>query len=92
MTLPGYAVRAIRHTLDRLPPHLRQGDSGRLPRQRGSSGSQRAIRGRSRVPRPCCPMPKSDAGMSYEVDPEYPEHTRREALDEQDQPELPWDD
>jgi hypothetical protein len=27
-----------------------------------------------------------------EVDPEYLEHARREALDEQDQPDLPWDD
>jgi hypothetical protein len=36
-------------------------------------------------------MPEADAGVSYEVDPEYLEHARREALDEQDQPDLPWD-
>ena len=35
--------------------------------------------------------PHADAGMSYEVDPDYLEHTRREALDEHDQPDLPWD-
>jgi hypothetical protein len=26
-----------------------------------------------------------------EVDPEYLEHARHEALDEHDQPDLPWD-
>jgi len=36
-------------------------------------------------------MPEADGGVSYEVDPEYLEHARREALDEQDQPDLPWD-
>jgi hypothetical protein len=29
--------------------------------------------------------------VSYEVDPEYLEHARREATNEHDQPELPWD-
>jgi hypothetical protein len=32
-----------------------------------------------------------DAGVSYEVDPEYLKHARPHALDEQTQPELPWD-
>lgn len=41
--------------------------------------------------RPRCPMPEADAGVSYEVDPEYLEHARLQAFDEQDQPELPWD-
>ena len=36
-------------------------------------------------------MPEADAGVSYEVDPEYLEHARLQALDEQDQPDLPWD-
>ncbi len=36
-------------------------------------------------------MPEADAGVSYKVDPEYLEHANREAFDEQDQPELPWD-
>jgi hypothetical protein len=36
-------------------------------------------------------MPEADAGASYEVDPDYLEHAHREAVDEQDQPELPWD-
>lgn len=35
-------------------------------------------------------MPEAD--VSYEVDPEYLEHARREALDEHDQPNLPWDE
>jgi len=48
-------------------------------------------RRRSRPTRPSCPMPEADAGVSYEVDPDYLEHAHREALDEQDQPELPWD-
>jgi hypothetical protein len=30
-------------------------------------------------------------GVSYEVDADYLEHGRLQALDEQDQPELPWD-
>jgi len=35
---------------------------------------------------------QTDAGVSYEVDPEYLEHACREALDTSgDQPELPWD-
>jgi hypothetical protein len=37
------------------------------------------------------PDADADAGVSYEVDPEYLEHAHREGLDEQDQPELPWD-
>jgi len=36
-------------------------------------------------------MPEADAGVSYEVDPDYLEHAHREALDNQDQPELPCD-
>ena len=51
-------------------------------------------RRRSRVDgvrRPRCPMPQADAGVSYEVDPDYLEHASREALNEQDQPDLPWD-
>jgi hypothetical protein len=46
---------------------------------------------RSGATAPKCPMPEADAGVSYEVDPEYLEHAHREALDNQDQPELPWD-
>lgn len=46
---------------------------------------------RSKATAPKCPMPEADAGVSYEVDPEYLEHAHREALDNQDQPELPWD-
>jgi hypothetical protein len=34
---------------------------------------------------------EADAGVSYEVDPDYLEHAHREAVDEQDQPEFPWD-
>lgn len=53
------------------------------PRRRSrASGVAGASAGR-------CPMP--DAGVTYEVAPEYLEHARREALDEQDQPDLPWD-
>jgi hypothetical protein len=48
-------------------------------------------RRRSRARRPCCSMPEGDAGVSYEVDPEYLEHARLQALEEQDQPDLPWD-
>ena len=48
-------------------------------------------RRRSRDAEPCSFMPEADAGVSYEVDPDYLEHARREALDEQDQPDLPWD-
>jgi len=33
-------------------------------------------------------MPDAEAGISYEVDPDFLEHARREVLD---QPELPWD-
>lgn len=29
--------------------------------------------------------------MSYEVDPDYLEHARLQTLDEQNQPQLPWD-
>jgi hypothetical protein len=38
-------------------------------------------------------MPEADAGagVSYEVDPDYLERARREALDEQDQPDPPRD-
>jgi len=46
---------------------------------------------RSGASAPRCPMPETDAGVSYEVDPEYLEHAHREALDNPDQPELPWD-
>lgn len=57
---------------------------------------------RSGVRRPCCPMPEADAGVSYKIDPDYLEfihrssttengHARLQALDNQDQPELPWD-
>lgn len=46
---------------------------------------------RSRATAPRCVLPEADAGVSYEVDPEYLEHAHREAVDEQDQPELPWD-
>ena len=46
---------------------------------------------RSRRAAPRCAIPEADAGVSYEVEPEYLEHPRREALEEQDQPELPWD-
>ena len=45
----------------------------------------------SQTTAPKCALPEADAGVSYEVDPEYLEHTHREAPDEQDQPELPWD-
>ncbi len=48
-----------------------------------------------------CPMPEADAGVSYGVDPEYLEfilrrttengQARREAREDQDQPDLPWD-
>lgn len=48
-------------------------------------------RRRSQVRRPHCPMPEDDAGVTYEVDPEYLEYARREALGEQNQPDLPWD-
>lgn len=48
-------------------------------------------RRRSRAAAPRCPLPQADAGVRYEVDPEYLEHARHEAHDEQDQPELPWD-
>jgi hypothetical protein len=46
---------------------------------------------RSRAPQPRCSMPEPDAGVSYEIDPDYLEHASREALDEHDQPDLPWD-
>jgi len=46
-------------------------------------------------------MPEADAGVTYEIGPAYLEfvlrgttengHASREALDEQDQPDLPWD-
>ena len=36
-------------------------------------------------------MPEANAGVSYEVAPDYLEHARLQALDEQDQPDLPWD-
>ena len=36
-------------------------------------------------------MPEAAAGVSHEVDPEYLEHARLQALDEQDQTDLPWD-
>jgi len=36
-------------------------------------------------------MPQADAGVSYEVDPDYIEHARHEASDEHGQPDLPWD-
>ena len=49
------------------------------------------VSGISEGRRPPCPMPAPDAGVSYEVDPDHLEHARREALDEQDQPHLPWD-
>jgi hypothetical protein len=32
--------------------------------------------------------PASDSGMTHEVDPDFLEHLRREAMD---QPELPWE-
>ena len=32
------------------------------------------------------------SGFTYEVDLEYLEHARREAIGEHAQPELPWDD
>ena len=36
-------------------------------------------------------MPEADAGVSYKVDLDYLEHARLQNLDEQDQPDLPWD-
>ena len=49
--------------------------------------------GRSRVTgdKDFSAMPETDVGVSYEVAPEYLEHTCREALDNQDQPDLPQD-
>jgi len=44
-----------------------------------------------RVHKPGCSMPQADAGVSYEVDPDYIEHARHEASDEHGQPDLPWD-
>jgi len=35
------------------------------------------------------PMPESDGGITYKVDPDFLQHSRREACE---QPELPWDD
>jgi len=37
-------------------------------------------------------MPEADVGVSYEVDPEYLEHTRFEALEQRSRPDLPWGD
>jgi hypothetical protein len=41
-------------------------------------------------------MPEPDAGVTYEVDPDYLEHARREETTWEssggDQPDLPWDD
>lgn len=34
-------------------------------------------------------MPEADAGVSYEVDPDYLEHARLQTLDEQNQLQLP---
>lgn len=48
-------------------------------------------RRRSRAAAPRCPLPQADAGVRYEVDPEYLEHAQLQALDEQDQPKLPRD-
>jgi hypothetical protein len=36
-------------------------------------------------------VPEADSGVTYEVDPEYLEHARRDAADEDHQRELPWE-
>jgi hypothetical protein len=38
-------------------------------------------------PRPVRAIPELDPGFTYEVDPDFLEHARREQID---QPELPW--
>ena len=43
-----------------------------------------ALRGR-------CPVPEAGASVTYEADPQYLEHARRDAIGEEHQPELPWD-
>ena len=37
------------------------------------------------------PDPDPDSGVTYEADPEFLEHARREETSGGDQPELPWD-
>jgi len=37
------------------------------------------------------PTHETDGGITYEVDPDFLEHARREVLSSK-QPELPWDD
>ena len=38
-----------------------------------------------------CPLFQADGSVTYEADPEYLEHARRDAADQDDQPELPWE-
>ena len=58
----------------------------------GVVGDRARRHGRQPRPRARCRMPEADANVTYEVDPEYLERVRREAIGEHDQPELPWDD
>jgi hypothetical protein len=38
-----------------------------------------------------CPVPEADASVTYEADPEYLEHARRDAIGEDHQPQLSWE-
>jgi len=74
-----------------LGPYARQGDVIRKILQHCGlwhDPPPRAPPGQSRPSQAARPTHDADGGITYEVDPDFLEHVRREAREE---PELPWD-